>query len=153
VVRRTKEEAQATRNRLLDAAETLFHAHGVSRTSLQDIAAEAGTTRDSIAVEIDWCDRPSSIARSNAPLCGSPVPTFRIAEMPAACARWMTSSRSASNSEPSMCACESTNIRSVIRALLQTRAVRHVFRERSDHRPAFFAVRRRDHHSLRLIAA
>ena len=48
VVRRTKEEAQATRNRLLDAAEALFHAHGVSRTSLQDIAAEAGTTRGAI---------------------------------------------------------------------------------------------------------
>jgi TetR/AcrR family acrAB operon transcriptional repressor len=35
MARRTKEEAQATRARLLDCAETLFQAQGVSRTSLQ----------------------------------------------------------------------------------------------------------------------
>jgi TetR/AcrR family transcriptional regulator, acrAB operon repressor len=48
VVRRTKEEALATRNRLLDAAEHLFQAQGVSRTSLQDIARRAGATRGAI---------------------------------------------------------------------------------------------------------
>ena len=37
VVRRTKEEAFATRQRLLDAAELLFQAQGVSQTSLQQI--------------------------------------------------------------------------------------------------------------------
>ncbi|WPB56740.1 TetR family transcriptional regulator [Xylophilus sp. GOD-11R] len=48
MARRTKEEALHTRSRLLDAAEQLFHAQGVSRTSLQDIAAAAGTTRGAI---------------------------------------------------------------------------------------------------------
>jgi TetR/AcrR family acrAB operon transcriptional repressor len=37
-----------TRNRLLDAAEALFHAQGVSHTSLQQIAAEAGVTRGAV---------------------------------------------------------------------------------------------------------
>lgn len=48
MVRRTKEEAQETRHKLLDAAEHLFQAQGVSRTSLQDIALRAGTTRGAI---------------------------------------------------------------------------------------------------------
>ena len=46
--RRTKEDALATRHRLLDAAELLFQAQGVSRTSLSDIARKAGTTRGAI---------------------------------------------------------------------------------------------------------
>ncbi len=48
MVRRTKSEALATRNSLLDAAEQLFQARGVSRTSLNDIATAAGTTRGAI---------------------------------------------------------------------------------------------------------
>jgi TetR/AcrR family acrAB operon transcriptional repressor len=48
MVRRTKEDAQLTRSQLLDAAEQLFHAQGVSRTSLQEIAVAAGTTRGAI---------------------------------------------------------------------------------------------------------
>ncbi len=48
MVRRTKSEALATRNNLLDAAELLFQARGVSRTSLNDIAQAAGTTRGAI---------------------------------------------------------------------------------------------------------
>ncbi len=48
MVRRTKEEALATRSRILDAAERLFQQHGVSRTSLQDIAQAAGVTRGAI---------------------------------------------------------------------------------------------------------
>lgn len=48
VVRRTKEEAQETRHRLLDAAEVLFQAQGVSQTSLQQIAQHAGATRGAI---------------------------------------------------------------------------------------------------------
>ena len=48
MVRRTKADAQATRDRLLDAAEHLFQARGVSRTSLNDIAQAAGTTRGAI---------------------------------------------------------------------------------------------------------
>ncbi len=48
MARRTKEEAQETRNHLLDAAEHLFQAQGVSRTSLQDIARRAGATRGAV---------------------------------------------------------------------------------------------------------
>lgn len=46
--RRTKEEAQATRQRILDTAELEFQRRGVSRTSLQDIARAAGVTRGAI---------------------------------------------------------------------------------------------------------
>ncbi len=48
MARRTKEDALATRHRLLDAAEHLFLAQGVSGTSLQDIARDAGTTRGAV---------------------------------------------------------------------------------------------------------
>lgn len=48
MARRTKQEAQETRSRLLDAAEALFHERGVSRTSLQDIAQAAGVTRGAV---------------------------------------------------------------------------------------------------------
>ena len=48
MVRRTKADAEATRLSLLDAAEQLFQARGVSRTSLNDIATAAGTTRGAI---------------------------------------------------------------------------------------------------------
>ena len=48
MARRTKADAQATRNTLLDAAERLFEEIGVSRTSLNDIAMAAGATRGAI---------------------------------------------------------------------------------------------------------
>lgn len=48
MARRTKKDAQATRAQLLDAAEQLFQSKGVSRTSLNDIAVAAGTTRGAI---------------------------------------------------------------------------------------------------------
>ncbi|WP_428852013.1 TetR family transcriptional regulator [Imbroritus primus] len=48
MVRRTKEEAQETRNRILDAAENVFHERGVARTSLSDIAHAATVTRGAI---------------------------------------------------------------------------------------------------------
>lgn len=48
LARKTKQEAEATRNRLLDTAELLFSRHGVSRTSLADIADAAGVTRGAI---------------------------------------------------------------------------------------------------------
>ncbi|MEA3121792.1 MAG: TetR/AcrR family transcriptional regulator, acrAB operon repressor [Paraburkholderia sp.] len=48
MVRRTKEEARETRNRILDAAEQVFYDKGLSRTSLADIAALAGVTRGAI---------------------------------------------------------------------------------------------------------
>ena len=48
MARRTKADAQATRASLLDAAEHLFQSRGVARTSLNDIALAAGTTRGAI---------------------------------------------------------------------------------------------------------
>jgi TetR/AcrR family acrAB operon transcriptional repressor len=48
MVRRTKEQAQATRNTLLDAAEAVFEQRGVSGTSLDEIARAAGVTRGAI---------------------------------------------------------------------------------------------------------
>lgn len=47
-MRRTKEDAAQTRERLLDAAEELFLAKGVSRTSLEEIARHAGLTRGAL---------------------------------------------------------------------------------------------------------
>ncbi|MCE9633887.1 MAG: TetR family transcriptional regulator [Methylophilales bacterium] len=48
MVRRTKEDAEITRNRLLDAAETVFNAKGVARTSLAEIAQAADVTRGAV---------------------------------------------------------------------------------------------------------
>ena len=48
MARCTKEEALATRERLLDAAELVFSEKGVSRTSLSDIAEAAGASRGAI---------------------------------------------------------------------------------------------------------
>lgn len=48
MVRKTKEEAQETRHAILDAAERVFQEHGVSRTSLAEIAVAAGVTRGAI---------------------------------------------------------------------------------------------------------
>jgi len=88
MARRTKEEAQETRNRILDAAETVFHARGVARPSLADIAEAAGVTRGAIYwhfknksdVFAAMCDRvhlpvealcePERIAQQEDPLDG-----------------------------------------------------------------------------------
>lgn len=48
MARRTKEDAIATRNGLLDAAELVFSEKGLSRASLSDIAQAAGATRGAI---------------------------------------------------------------------------------------------------------
>lgn len=48
MARRTKAEAETTRQRLLDAAEILFSERGVTATSLTDIADSAGVTRGAI---------------------------------------------------------------------------------------------------------
>jgi TetR/AcrR family acrAB operon transcriptional repressor len=53
MVRRTKEEAAATHDSILDAAEKLFVEQGVSRTTLQHIATEAGVTRGAIYWHFD----------------------------------------------------------------------------------------------------
>ena len=48
MVRKTKEDALATRDSILDAAELLFVAKGMSGTTLQHIATAAGLTRGAI---------------------------------------------------------------------------------------------------------
>lgn len=48
MVRRTKEEAEQTRNLILDTAERVFQSKGVARTSLADVASAAGLTRGAI---------------------------------------------------------------------------------------------------------
>jgi TetR/AcrR family acrAB operon transcriptional repressor len=48
MARRTKEEAQETRTRILDAAEQVFYDKGVAHSSLEDIAAAAEVTRGAI---------------------------------------------------------------------------------------------------------
>ena len=48
MARRTKEDAIATRNGLIDAAERVFSEKGVSRASLGGIAQAAGATRGAI---------------------------------------------------------------------------------------------------------
>ena len=48
MARRTKEQAEETRLKILDAAESAFYARGVARTTLADIAALAGVTRGAI---------------------------------------------------------------------------------------------------------
>ena len=48
MARRTKTEAAATREALLDAAEHAFRERGVARTSLADVAAAAGVTRGAV---------------------------------------------------------------------------------------------------------
>jgi len=48
MARKTKEEAQETRNAILDAAVRVFAVTGVAHASLSDIAQEAGVTRGAI---------------------------------------------------------------------------------------------------------
>ena len=48
MVRQTKENAEITRQRIIDAAREVFLSRGVSRTSMELIAAQAGVTRGAI---------------------------------------------------------------------------------------------------------
>ncbi len=48
MARKTKEQAQATRQHILDVALRLFSQQGVSSTSLAEIAKAAGVTRGAI---------------------------------------------------------------------------------------------------------
>ncbi|MFV8782605.1 TetR family transcriptional regulator [Microbulbifer sp. SA54] len=48
MARRRKEEAQETRERILDAAISVFHKRGVSRPSLTEVAELAGVTRGAV---------------------------------------------------------------------------------------------------------
>lgn len=47
-MRRTKAEAEETRQRIICAAEHVFYDKGVSETTLEDVAREAGVTRGAI---------------------------------------------------------------------------------------------------------
>ncbi|MDD2325902.1 MAG: TetR family transcriptional regulator [Alphaproteobacteria bacterium] len=46
--RKTKDEAEKTKQSILKAAEDVFFTHGVARTSLQQIAEAAGVTRGAV---------------------------------------------------------------------------------------------------------
>lgn len=48
MVRKTKEEAELTRKRIIDAARQVFHECGVIRSSLDRIARAAGVTRGAV---------------------------------------------------------------------------------------------------------
>jgi TetR/AcrR family acrAB operon transcriptional repressor len=48
MARRTKGEAEQTRNAILDAAEQVFNERGVARTSLEEIARAASVTRGAV---------------------------------------------------------------------------------------------------------
>lgn len=48
MVRKTKEEAEQTRRHIIEAARRVFHECGVTRTSLEKIAAAAGVTRGAV---------------------------------------------------------------------------------------------------------
>lgn len=48
MAKRRKEEAQETREAILDAAITVFHARGVARPSLTEVAELAGVTRGAV---------------------------------------------------------------------------------------------------------
>jgi TetR/AcrR family transcriptional regulator, acrAB operon repressor len=53
MVRKTKEDAAITRQRIIDAARDVFLVRGVSRTSMEQIAAQAGVTRGAIYWHFD----------------------------------------------------------------------------------------------------
>jgi len=48
MARKTKEEAQRTRQQIIDAAREVFHKHGVSNSSLEQVATAAGLTRGAV---------------------------------------------------------------------------------------------------------
>jgi TetR/AcrR family acrAB operon transcriptional repressor len=48
VVRQTKENAELTRQRIIEAAREVFLSRGVSRTSIEQVANQAGVTRGAV---------------------------------------------------------------------------------------------------------
>ena len=48
MVRKTKDEAQLTRQHIIDAAREVFLTRGVNRATMQDIARQAGVTRGAV---------------------------------------------------------------------------------------------------------
>lgn len=80
MVRKTKAEAAETRHQILDAAEQVFLAQGVARTSLQQVAEAAGVTRgavywhfndkaDLFEAMMDRVTMPCELAISDAQAC------------------------------------------------------------------------------------
>ena len=90
MARKTKEEAQVTRERLLDAAENLFRERGVTRTSLAEVATAAGMTRGAVYWHFKdkadlfraMCERATlpldaAFEHGCAEACGDPLGTLR----------------------------------------------------------------------------
>ena len=48
MVRKTKEDAQLTRQRIIDAARQVFLTRGVSKSTLEHIATQADVTRGAV---------------------------------------------------------------------------------------------------------
>lgn len=48
MARKTKAEAERTRQQIIDTARQVFHAHGVIRSSLEKVAQAAGVTRGAV---------------------------------------------------------------------------------------------------------
>ena len=53
MARRTKEDAAATRQQILDSAERVFAAKGVAHSTMADIAADAGVSRGAVYWHFD----------------------------------------------------------------------------------------------------
>ncbi len=90
MARKTREEALATRERLLDAAERIFRERGVTRTSLAEIAASAGVTRGAVYWHFEdkadlfraMCDRATlpldaNFERAGKSVASDPLGTLR----------------------------------------------------------------------------
>lgn len=90
MARRTKADAAVTREQLLDAAERVFRERGVTRTSLAEVATEAGVTRgavywhfrDKADLFAAMCQRATSpmdtmVDRAHAARQASPLATLR----------------------------------------------------------------------------
>ncbi|RMF19446.1 MAG: TetR family transcriptional regulator [Gammaproteobacteria bacterium] len=93
MARKTKEDAERTYHALLDAAAELFIRQGVSRTTLSDIAHEAGLTRGAVywhfrnkdsVIEALWARNARRLQEAFEQLetharAADPVPAFRQA--------------------------------------------------------------------------
>lgn len=92
MARKTKEEAAATREDILDAALACFHEHGVVGTTLAMIATRAGYTRGAVywhfrnkaevieaMMERERMPFIQRIERTSSPLRGTPVRDLRMA--------------------------------------------------------------------------
>jgi TetR/AcrR family acrAB operon transcriptional repressor len=105
-MRRTKLEALATQDGILDAAELVFQQHGVSRASLEDIASAAGVTRGAIYWHFE--DKPAlfraMVERVRLPFEGA----VRSGELASNCdpltgiRRWLLCGISALETQPSV---------------------------------------------------